>query len=107
MKKWSDLFHEPLSADYADRVLSAAKLEMTQTEGLKTPMAFSRWAFLSTLTLAALAAFFMVRLQSRPHHEELDLLQHEDEMLTDADFYSDIDTLEEWEGDFDGEKQNE
>ncbi len=108
MKKWSELFHEPVSPQYSDRVLSAAQLEMTQSLGAaKSSRSTSRWAFISTLTLAALAAVFVFRRESRPHHDEIELLQHEHEMLTDADLFSDLETLEEWDGESDGEKQNE
>ncbi len=103
MKKWSDLFNEPLPPQFADRVIEAARKEMLgiQKTTVKAP-GLSRWAFLGGLSAAALGAFIILNRDNRPRGEEFDLLVHEDEMLKDHELMNELDTLEEWDDD-DGE----
>ncbi len=103
MKTWQELLQQPMSKEYKDKVLAAAAREMApHAEGAIAPSkgfwVRPRFAFLAGLA-AAFAGVLMFRRQTRPRSEDVDFMDHDQDMLKDLDFYDDLETLEQWEDD--------
>ncbi len=100
MNKWQEFLNEPMSKPYTSRVMEAAQAEMAKG-AVARPSIFARagirWSFAAGFVALAAAFFINAQHNARPHGQDIDLMAHEDEMLKDADFFSELDTLEAWD----------
>src|SRR5665213_746812 len=100
MSKWQEFFNEPMSKQYTNRVLDAAQAEMAKTVAQKPSLfarAGMRWSFVAGFVALAAALVINAQHDKRPQGEDFELLAPDSEMLKDADFFSELDTLEAWD----------